>query len=169
MKVLILAADGFDDMELFCPLYRLREEGVTAVVASPAGNHITGERGYQVDAFLPIRESNPAEYDLLLIPGGRSPEALRLREEAVDIARTFMDEDRPVAAISHGPQLLLSAGALAGRAATCAPGIRDDLRAYGATYRDQPVVVDGRLITARGRDDLPLFCRQVVAALAVQA
>ena len=101
MKVLILIADGFDDVQLFCPWYRLLEEGRTVTVATPAGQAVTGQHGYRVKADTPIREVNPAEYDLLFIPGGQSPERLRLREEAVDIARTFMDEDRPVAAVGH--------------------------------------------------------------------
>ncbi len=169
MKVLILAADGFEDLELLCPTYRLEEEDVTLSVSSPSGNRVTGEHGYIVESGLPIREANPAEYDLLLIPGGRSPERLRLREEAVDIARTFMDEDRPVAAIGHGTQLLISAGTLGGRYATCAAGIRDDLRAAGANYRDEALVVDGNLITARGPADLPQFCRQLVATIGVRS
>ena len=118
---------------------------------------------------MPIRELNPMEYDVLLVPGGGSPERLRLREEAVDIARTFMEEDRRVAAICRGPQLLISAGALSGRTATCTPALRDDIRAAGAVYRDEAVVVDGNLITCRGVDDLPLFCRQLMAGLNVRA
>src|SRR5262249_21150770 len=106
---------------------------------------------------------------LLIIPGGQSPERLRLREEAVDIARTFMDEGHPVAAIGHGPQLLISAGSLVGRQATSAPGIRDDLRAADAVYVDEATVRDGNLLTGRGSDDLPDFCRQMVSFLRVGA
>jgi protease I len=168
MKALILAADGFEDLELFCPMYRLKEEGLSLTIASPGGNRITGAHGYLVDSSIPIREANPAEYDLLILPGGRSPERLRLREEAVDIARTFMEADRPVAAVGHGLQLLISAGAVAGRYVTCAVSIRDDLRAAGANYRDEPLVVDGNLITARGPDDLPNFCGQLVAMFSVE-
>ncbi|MGH9676937.1 MAG: DJ-1/PfpI family protein, partial [Candidatus Acidiferrum sp.] len=112
---------------------------------------------------------NPSDYELLLIPGGTSPEKLRLREEAVDVARTFMEEDRRVAALSHGLQLLISAGALSGRTATCTSSIRDDIRAAGANYRDQPIVVDGNLLTCRGRDDLPGFCRQLLADAPVRS
>jgi len=169
MKVLILAADGFDDLELHYPWFRLQEEGVAVTLAAPGGKPITGQRGYLVEPDMPIPELNPAEYDVLLIPGGQSPERLRLREDAVDIARTFMEDDRRVAAICRGPQLLISAGALNGRTATCTPALRDDVRAAGAFYRDEPVVVDGNLITCRGVDDLPLFCRQLMTALPVRA
>src|SRR5436190_3090411 len=155
MKVLILVGDGFDDLQLFCPWYRLLEEGLTVTLATPGGQAVAGQHGYRVKADTPIREVNPAEYDLLLVPGGQSPERLRLREEAVDVARTFMDEDRPVAALGHGPQLLISAGSLSGRQATAAPGIRDDLRAADARYRDEAVVLEGNLLTGRSTEDLP--------------
>jgi protease I len=169
MKALILVADGFEDLELFYPWYRLREEGLEVTLASPNGQAVTGKHGYRAEPDMPIRELNPSEYEVLLIPGGHAPAALRLREEAVGIARTFMEEDRRVAAICHGPQLLLSAGALNGRYVTCAPSIRDDVRAAGANYRDEAVVVDGNLITSRGPDDLPEFCRQLVMSLGVGA
>src|SRR5262245_1393913 len=147
MTVLFLVADGFDDLQLFCPLYRLLEEGVTVKVATPSGQRVTGSHGYRLESDMPISEVNPTEYDLLVIPGGVSPERLRLREEAVDIARTFVDADRPVAAIGHGPQLLISAGSLVGKQATSSPGIRDDLRAADAHYVDESVVRDGNLLT----------------------
>lgn len=169
MKALVLLADGFEDLELFCPWYRLQEEGVDVTIASPTGRTVTGRHGYAVEADMPIREVNPAEYDLLLIPGGRSPEGLRLREEAVDVTRTFVEDEKRIAAICHGPQLLLSAGALNGRAVTCARTIRDDMRAAGATYRDEAVVVDGNILTSRGPDDLPEFCRQLMALVQAQA
>ena len=112
-----------------------------------------------VSADMPIREVNPSEYDILVIPGGYSPERLRLREEAVDIARTFMDEERRVVIIGHGAQLLLSAGSVAGRHLTCAPEVRDDVRAVGGTYHDEPVVSDGNLFSCRGHEELPELCR----------
>jgi protease I len=169
VKASILAADGFDDLELFCPLYRLREEGVVVTVAGPGGQTLTGQHGYKVEADMPIRELNPGEYDLLVIPGGTSPERLRLLEEAVDVARTFMDEDRKVAVIGRGIQLLISAGALSGRQAKCAVALRDDLRAAGGNYRDEPVVADGNLLTCRRGDALPAFCRRLLASPGVRA
>ena len=169
MKALFLVADGFEDLELFYPWLRLREEGTETTLATPGGQTVTGMHGYKVEADAPIREVNPGEYDLLVIPGGRSPERLRLREEAVDVARTFMEDDRHVAALCRGPQLLISAGALNGRRVTSNPGIRDDLRAAGAVYRDESVVVDGNLITCRGNEELPEFCRQLLAALSTRA
>jgi protease I len=165
MKALILAAEGFEDLELFGVWHRLREERAEVTLASPSGQRITGLHGYHLEPDMPIRELNPGEYDLVVIPGGASPERLRLREEAVDVARTFMEADRRVAVIGRGVQLLISAGALTGRQVTCAPAIRDDVRAAGANYRDQSVVVDGNLLSCRGVEELATFNRQLVAAL----
>jgi protease I len=169
MKALIVAAEGFEDMELFGVWHRLLEERIDVIIASPSGNKVTGLHGYHVEPDMPIRELNPSEYDLLVIPGGASPERLRLREEAVDVARTFMEDDRRVAVIGRGIQLLISAGALNGRQVTCAAAIRDDVRAAGAAYRDEAVVVDGNLVSCRGLEELPDFCRQLVAAVAAVA
>lgn len=164
MKALILIAEGFEDLSLFLPWYRLREERVEVVLASPLMHALAGQHGYRVEPDVRVHETNPAEFDLLIIPDGPAAEALRLREGAVDLARTFMQEGK-VAAIGHGPQLLISAGALDNRTVTCSPGIRDDVRAAGATYRDEAAVVDGNLLTGRGPDDLPEFCRRMLTLI----
>ncbi|MBY0231085.1 MAG: type 1 glutamine amidotransferase [Gemmataceae bacterium] len=163
MKALILVADGFEDLHLFCPWYRLREEGADVTLASPSGKPVTGRRGYAAACHLAIHNANPADYDLLVIPGGYSPEKLRLREEAVDIARTFMDEGRQVAIIGHAAQLLISAGAISGRHVAAAPEIRDDIRAAGGAWHDEGTVTDGNLVSCRGNDDLPELCRALAA------
>jgi protease I len=165
MKALILVADGFEDLTLFLPWYRLREEGVDVRLASPTTRPLTGTHGYRVEPDAPIHEVNPAEYDVLVLPDGPAAERLRLREEAVDVVRTFMQEGMRVAAVGHGPQVLLSAGTLDGRVVTCSPGIRDDVRAAGAAYRDEATVLDGNLLTGRGPDDLPAFCGRLVSLL----
>lgn len=168
MKALILVADGFEDLTLFLPWYRLREEGADVRLASPRMHVLTGEHGYRVEPDTTIHEVNPAEFDLLLIPDGSCGERLRVREEAVDVARTFMQEGMRVATIGHGAQLLISAGSLDGRRVTCSPGIRDDVRAAGALYRDEGVVLDGNLLTSRGPDDLPTFSRTLQRMLGVK-
>jgi protease I len=166
MKALILVADGFEDLTLFLPWYRLREEGVEVRLAGPMMHALTGLHGYQVEPDARIHEVNPAEFDVLVIPDGPAVERLRQREEAVDVTRTFVqDGGMRVAAIGHGAQLLISAGVLDGRTVTCDPGIRDDVRAAGANYRDEAVVRDCNLITARGSDDLPAFCRRIMTSL----
>jgi protease I len=166
MKALFLVADGFEDIQFFVPFYRLQEEGVTCTVTSVSdGRLVTGLHGYVVEPDMPIPELNPSEYDVLIIPGGRSPEKLRLREDAVDLTRTFIQEGTLVAAIGHGPQLLLSAGAIDNKIVTCSPSIRDDVKCAGATYRDGSIVVDGSLITARSSDDLPEFCGSIISGM----
>lgn len=169
MKALILAADGFEDLTLFLPWYRLREEDVDVTVASPFLHAVTGQHGYAIEPDIAIQQVNPAEYDLLIIPDGPAAERLRLREEAVDVARTFIEDGMKVAAIGHGAQLLISAGALDGRRVTCAPGIRDDVRAAGAVYSDEATITDGSLLTGRGPDDLPAFAQALMVWLGVKA
>lgn len=168
MKALILAADGFEDLTLFLPWYRLREEDVEVTVASPFLHAVTGVHGYAVEPDTAIHEVNPDEFDLLLIPDGPAAERLRLREEAVDVARTFVEDGKKVAAIGHGAQLLISAGALDGRRVTCAPGIRDDVRGAGAVYSDDATVTDGALLTGRGPDDLPDFAQALLVLLGMK-
>jgi len=168
VKALILIADGFDDLQFFCPYYRLLEEGVAVTISPPKGQKAVGLRGFPIEADTSITAVEQVEYDLLLIPGGQSPERLRVLEEAVDIARKFMREGRPVAAIGHGPQLLISAGSLYTKRATSAPDIRDDLRAGGAIYHDRAIIHDGNLLTGRSNEDLPQFCRELVAFLAAR-
>lgn len=162
MKALFLLADGFEDLTLFLPWYRLVEAGVDVTLASPWMCGLVGTHGYRVEPDVPLHEINPAEYDLLVIPDGPAAEKLRILEEAVAVVRTFAQDSR-VAASGHGAQVLLSAGVLDGRAVTCAPGIRDDVRAAGAIYQDEATVTDGNFLTGRGPDDLASFCRELAS------
>lgn len=164
MKALILIAEGFEELSLFIPWYRLREESVKVTLASPLLHAVTGLHGYTIEPDTRIHDLNPADFDLLVIPDGPAVERLRIREAAVDVTRTFSQESR-VAAIGHGSQLLISAGAVDGRTVTCSPGIRDDVRAAGASYRDEAFVIDGNLLTCRSPDDLPEFSRALIRFL----
>lgn len=165
MKALVLADNGFEDLSLIVPWYRLREEGIEVTLACPFLHAVSGTHGYVVEPDAAISAINPADYDLLVIPHGPAVERLRQREEAVDVTRTFIDGGLKVAAIGHGAQLLISAGTLDGRRVTCSPGIRDDVRAAGAVYTDEATVVDGALLTGRGPDDLPAFTAALMALL----
>jgi protease I len=162
LKALILSADNFEDLELFYPLNRLKEEGVIVKVASMKKGMITGEYGYSIDVDLTLDEVNPAEFDMLVLPGGKAPEKVRLEEKAIEIARYFLGENKPVGVICHGVQMLISAGVVKGRKATCYIGIRDDLKCAGAIYDNKEVVVDGNLITSRHPGDLYAFGRELV-------
>lgn len=162
MKALILAADGVEDSELLYPYYRLKEEGIEVDVAAPGAKAITGKHGYEIPAELNLDEVKPDGYDLLVLPGGKAPETVRLNDNAVHVTREMFNDGKTVAAICHGAQTLISADVLDGWAATCWQGVRDDLKAAGADYRDEEVVVDRNLITSRCPDDLPAFMAAVL-------
>ena len=140
MKALIFGADGFEDLELFYPYHRLKEEGITTHIASMKNGPIKGKQGYEINADVAFKDVNPADYDILVISGGKGPEKMRLDESALEIVRHFFKENKPVAAICNGPQVLISAGVIKGRKATCWIGIRDDIIAAGALYEDKEVV-----------------------------
>jgi protease I len=166
MKALILAADGFEDSELLYPYYRLLEAGIETDLAGPEAGPLTGKHGTTVEAGMKFADTAVVEgYDLLLLPGGKGPETVRLDEAAVRTTKAMVSSQKLVAAICHGAQVLISAEALGGKRATCWKGIRDDLRAAGAEYADEEVVVDGNLITSRCPRDLPAFCREIFKAL----
>jgi len=165
MKALILVADGVEDCEVLYPLYRLREADVEVDVAGPERGGVTGKHGYTIEAGLAFSEVRAEDYDLLVVPGGKAPESVRLDDSAVGVTRSMFRAGKVVAAICHGGQVLVSADVLRGREATCWRGIRDDLKAAGARYVDGEVVVDGNLITSRCPDDLPAFCREIFRVL----
>jgi protease I len=162
MKALIMSAPGVEDSEFLYPYYRLQEAGFEVDVAGPGTGTFTGKYGYELKANLAFTDIDPAGYDLLVIPGGKAPETVRLSEPAVEAARRMTEDRKPVAAICHGAQVLISAGVLEGKKATCWAGIRDDLKAAGAQYVDEEVVTTGNLVTSRCPDDLPAFCRELL-------
>lgn len=165
MKVLIVSADNFEDSELLVPLYRLQEAGYGVEVAAAGPGSITGKHGYQVRVDRTFDQVDPAGYAALVLPGGRAPAAIRDKPEVQAIARAFFADNRPVGAICHGPQILVTAGLLAGRRATCYRTVAAELRDAGAAYEDREVVVDGRLVTSRQPDDLPAFMRELMRLL----
>ena len=138
---------------------------IAGLIATFGAIPVATWRWYLAPVLL-VCDAGYVGYDLMLIPDGLCGERLRVREEAVDVARTFMQEGMGVAAIGHGPQVLISAGSLDGRRVTCSLGIRDDVRAAGASYRDEAVVIDGNLMTCRGADDLPAFAQSMLRLLA---
>ena len=165
MKALIVSADHFEDSELLVPLYRLEEEGLEVDVASIARGKIHGKHGYEVAVNKALRDVDPNDYDLLVLPGGKAPAAHRKEQAAIAIAQDFMRRNKPVAAICHGPQILVTAGVMQGRRATCYHSVAEELQQAGALYEDRAVVVDDRLVTARQPADLPAFLREMVRLL----
>lgn len=165
MKALIISADHFEDSELLYPFYRLQEEGLQVDIASIARGKINGKHGYEIVVDKALRDIEPKAYDLLVLPGGKAPAKLRKEPDAVAIAQDFMRSNKPVAAICHGPQILITAGVLEGRRATCYHSVAEELQESGALYEDSEVVVDGKLVTSRQPSDLPAFMREIVRLL----
>jgi protease I len=162
-KILMIVGPEFEDIEALYPYYRLIEEGHNVTVASPVSGEVEGKYGYKLKS-VSIREVNPSEYDALVIPGGRGPERIRVmsKDEAVRIVRHFVDSGKPIAAICHGPQLLISAERVRGIKLTSYPGIADDLRAAGAEWVDEKVVVHKSLVTGRIPSDLPYWMAEFI-------
>lgn len=165
-KVLIVTDEQFEDSELFDPKRALEARGVKVDIATPEkGHRFRGKHGKAVIADLTLREVDADDYALLLIPGGKAPEKLRHDDHALDVARAFMKANKPVAAICHGPAVLVNARVVEGRRMTSHPDVARDLRDYGALWEDKPVVVDGNLTTSRNPGDLPAFIAAILNAL----
>lgn len=166
-KAVILTADKFEDMEVYVPMFRLREAGWKVDVAAPAKEVISGENGYQLEPDVKIADVRPDNYDLLLIPGGfpdGAPATVRKTKEALEITREFFKKNKPVASICHGPWTLASAGVISGRHLTSYwhDGVPEDVKKAGGIWEDKEVVVDGNLVTSRWPDDLAAFNREMM-------
>ncbi|RLM83602.1 DJ-1/PfpI/YhbO family deglycase/protease [Halobellus sp. Atlit-38R] len=162
-EILIVSGDGFESQELYYPLFRLNaEDDVSATVAASESGTIKGEvhdivddwstyivrRGYNAEAEVAFADIDPADYDGLVIPGGRAPESIRYDSDLQHIVQHFFDEEKPVAVTCHGPQVLSESGVLEGREITCWPTMRADFEQAGAEYQDETVVVDNNLVSA---------------------
>jgi protease I len=169
-KVAMLTEQGFEEVELTSPKKALEEAGVTVHVISPregkvkAWNH--DHWSIEVPVDVPLSQANPEDYDMLVLPGGvLNPDKLRQNKEAVDFARHFIEQAKPLAAICHGPQLLIETGMLTGRKMTSYPGIKTDLVNAGVLWQDQEVIVDNGLVTSRSPQDLEAFNKKVLEEL----
>ena len=165
-RVAVLVEDGFEDSELKGPVSGLTDAGLVVTLVGPfAAREYTGKRGHVVTSDIAAGAARSADFDGLVIPGGHAPERMRMRHAMVDLTRAMSAEGKPIAAICHGPQLLISAGVLRGRTITCWPSIAIDVTNAGGKYVDRPVVQDGNLITSRKPDDVPQFTAAFIAAL----
>lgn len=171
-RVLILAADGFEESELFDPRQALLDAGATVTLASIGTDPIQGvvhdsEKGRTITPDLRLEDVDTEGFDALMLPGGvANPDKLRMEERAVEIVAEFMDDDKIVAAICHAPWLLVEADVVDGRRVTGWPSVRTDLENAGAEVVDEQVVIDGNLITSRKPDDIPAFSKALIDALA---
>jgi len=165
-KVLVLAADLFEDMELLYPLYRLAEEGVTVTTAGTDRQPVNGKKGHgplQVDTT--VDQVSADAYDALVIPGGFAPDLLRRSADVLALVNAFHDAGKPIAFICHAGWVPISAGILKGRRATSVGAIRDDMVNAGVDWVDEPTVVDANLISARTPADLGPWMKALLAAL----
>lgn len=166
VRVAVLVEQQYQEMELWYPVYRLREAGCTVTLVGPeAGNNYPSKLGYPAKADKGIKEVKVTDFDAVIIPGGFAPDFMRRSEAMVALVRTAVEQGKVVAAICHGPWMLCSAGILRGRKATCFFAIKDDVIHAGAHYTDAEVVRDGQIITSRKPDDLPVFVMSILQAL----
>ena len=163
----MLVEEGFDARELNGTLDALRGAGVAVTLVGPTSGATPADRhgGTTVTSDMAAGAARMTDFDALVIPGGYAPDRMRLRHAMVDLARDAMQAGKPVGAICHGPQLLISADALRGRTLTCWPSIAIDVKNAGGLYVDKPVVEDGNLITSRKSDDVPTFAEALLRAL----
>lgn len=184
-KVAIIVAHEFEDVELLYPFLRLSEEGAEiTIIPVPIGLHprpavpakpVTGRYGTPVPmevfgegvryVMKSLQEVKPDEFDAIVIPGGFSPDHLRVSDRVLEFVKKAYETGKIVAAICHGPQVLISAGLVKGRKVTAYAAVKDDLINAGAIFLDEPAIRDGNIITGRVPDDLPEFCGLIIEAL----
>jgi protease I len=165
-KVLIMVDDGVEDSEFIYPYYRFQEEGYRVdVVATKGKETYTGKHGVPIRSDLSPIDVEVAEYEAVIIPGGRAPDRMRMNPGLVKIVKDAFMMGKVIAAICHGPQMLIEADVLRGKKATCWRSVSTDLKNAGGNYVDEAAVVDGMMVTSRSPADLPLFCRETIKLL----
>lgn len=164
-KVAFVLANNYEDIEHTSPVDAVKDAGAEVTVIGINNDAIQGKKGGSEHPDITFDQANAEDYDMLVIPGGGSPENLRIDERAVAFTKSFVESGKPVASICHGPQLLISAGVLNGRTITAVNKIRDDIKNAGGNYVDEQVVVDGNLISSRIPSDLDAFNEALVKAL----
>lgn len=164
-KVAMFIENNHNDHEVWYPLYRLREEGVHVVVIGPEKKEYKSKLGQSINADVAAAQVTKELYDAVIVPGGYAPDLMRLSPPMIEIVARHAHANKVVAAICHGNWLLASADVIRGKCVTGAPSIKDDLINAGGLFEDSEVVVDGTLVTSRKPDDLPAFCREIIALL----
>ena len=173
MKVIILTADKFEDMEVFFPYFRFLEEGMTVDIAGPSKGEIRGEHGYGLQIRMSFDDVDPKKYDVLFLPGGApdgAPTTVRRSLKAQKIAQYFSEKNKPIIAICHGPYTLVSAGLVKGKRLTSYwhDGVPEEIKKAGGIWEDKEAVVDGNWVTSRWPMDLPAFMREVMKMIKKQ-
>lgn len=165
-KVAILVEDEYEDLELWYPYYRLKEADFEPMIIGPGTKKVyKSKHGYEAPVDLDVSMVDPKNFIALVIPGGFAPDRLRRHNPINELVRTMFESGKVVAAICHGPSVLISANVLHGRKMTCFMSIRDDVMNAGARYMDEEVVIDDNLITSRRPSDLPAFMKAIITSL----
>jgi len=166
-KVAFLLASNFEDSEMKNPYEAVKKAGHEVVIVGlEKGAECKGKKGtVTYTAEIGASEAKADDFDAVVIPGGSSPEALRVNDDVVRFVKEVNEQGKLIAGICHGPQVMISADILKGKAATCYIGIRDDVKLAGADYRDEEVVVSENIITSRTPNDEPAFIREILAKL----
>jgi len=165
-KVVVLTEDGYEDLELWVPYYRMLEEGADVVLAGHEKRTYASKHTYPCEVDTTVASLNAKEFDTVIIPGGvAGPDRLRRHREVLDFVRTMDRDGKIVAAICHAAWVPISAGIVKGRRMTSYASVKDDCINAGATWVDKECVVDGTFITSRHPDDLPAFCRAIVSMM----
>lgn len=171
MRVAILVAEGFEQVELLEPRKALEESGAETFIVSPAKGEVQGwkhfDKGEKVKVDVPLDEADASTFDALMLPGGvANPDQLRTQPRALQFVHEFFEAGKPVAVICHGPWTLIEAGVVRGRTITSWPSLKTDLRNAGANWVDQEVVVDKGLVSSRKPQDIPAFIRKMIEEFA---
>ena len=165
-RIAILAEDNYQELELWYPLLRMREAGAEVVVIGmPGVEQYHSKLGYPVTVDATADNVSAEDFDALIVPGGYAPDRMRRHQAMINLVRGVSERGGIIAAICHAAWVLVSAGIMKGKRATCVPAIKDDVINAGAIYVDEEVVQDGNLITSRVPSDLPAFCRTIITAL----
>lgn len=165
-KVLTIVDHEFEDLEFWYPVLRLQEEGAIVHFAGAEKETYIGKYGVPATAEHTFSEIDPTDYDGLLVPGGWAPDKLRRYQEVLDIVKHMEEHKKPIGQICHAGWVLISAKVLQGKKVTSTPGIKDDMENAGATWLDEPVVVDGHLVSSRRPPDLPVYVKEYADLLA---
>ncbi len=165
-SVAVLVAEGFHDGEAYMPIGYLTNQEMNITVIGPETGVVKAYNSeFTIGIDMAVADVSVDHFDALVIPGGTAPSVLREIPEVVEFAREFFETGKPVAAICHGPQVLVTAGVLDGLTCTAVEGIQDEIEEAGATYVDEEVVIDGHLITSRTPPDLPMFSEAIAEAI----
>lgn len=168
-SILILTDNKVQELEFFYPYYRFLEEGYNVDIASTKGGDIKGEAGWEIKNTRNINGIDPADYELLYIPGGMAPKVMRESKELVGRVQQFAQSGKPIAAFCHGPQVLVTAGLVKGRKMTAYPEVQEEIEKAGGFYVDLPLVEDEQFITSRWPGDLPGHVQAILKRLKTDA